>query len=75
MDGKTYKGITNYGARPTFEDETVVTETYLDGFDGDLYGKNLTITLLKYLRPIRKFACAEQLIQQLKLDKENCLDD
>ena len=68
LDGKAYKGITNYGARPTFLDEKVWTETYLDGFDGDLYGKELKVEFVRYLRDIQKFDTAEGLKKQLTED-------
>lgn len=68
VDGKEYKGITNYGARPTFDNEKVLTETYFDGFDGDLYGKTLEIRFTRYLRDIEKFESVETLKQQLQKD-------
>lgn len=68
LDGKVYKGITNYGARPTFSDESVWTETYLDGFLGDLYGRTLKIEFVRYLREICKFESAEDLKGQLIQD-------
>lgn len=68
VNGKTYKGITNYGARPTFGDESVWTETYLDGFDGDLYGKTLKVEFVRFLREITKFESAEALKAQLQED-------
>lgn len=68
VDGKTYKGITNYGARPTFADETVVTETYLDVFDGDLYGKKLKVEFIRYLRGVQKFDSVDGLKKQLEED-------
>jgi riboflavin kinase/FMN adenylyltransferase len=68
VDGKAYKGITNYGARPTFDNAQVWTETYLDGFDGDLYGKELTVYFRRYLRDIRKFANGAALQAQLQED-------
>lgn len=68
VDGTEYKGITNYGARPTFADETVVTETYLDGFDGDLYGKTLKVEFIRYLRDVRKFDSVDSLKKQLEED-------
>ncbi len=70
VDGKEYKGITNYGARPTFENEIVWTETYLDGFDGDLYGKELRVEFVRFLREITKFSGAEELKAQLTKDIE-----
>lgn len=68
VDGKVYKGITNYGARPTFENDTVLTETYLDGFDGDLYGKTLRVEFVRYLRDIQKFDGVDALKKQLEED-------
>lgn len=68
IDGKAYKGITNYGARPTFDNRRVITETYLHGFDGDLYGQILTVELVRYLRPIEKFDSVETLVKQLQTD-------
>ena len=70
VDGKTYKGITNYGARPTFDEHTVLTETYLDGFSGDLYGKELKVEFVRYLRDIEKFDGIESLKKQLTKDIE-----
>ena len=68
VDGKEYKGITNYGARPTFENEDILTETYLDGFEGDLYGEELQVRFVRYLRGIEKFNSAEALKKQLTED-------
>jgi riboflavin kinase/FMN adenylyltransferase len=46
----------------------VLTETYLDGFDGDLYGKTLKIEFVRYLRDIQRFEDIEKLKQQLQAD-------
>ena len=70
VNGIAYKGITNYGARPTFEDETELTETYLDGFKGDLYGKTLKVEFVRFLREIQKFESVEALKKQLEEDIE-----
>ena len=53
VDGKEYKGISNFGSRPTFDNARVLTETYLDEFDGDLYGRTITVRFLRYLRDIK----------------------
>ena len=68
IDGVWYKGITNYGARPTFDDKKVTLETYLDGFKGDLYGKTLKIEFVRFLRAIQKFESVEDLKEQLTKD-------
>ena len=74
VDGKLYKGITNYGARPTFEDETVLTETHLDGFEGNLYGRELKVEFLRYLRDVQKFESVEKLQEQLEKDRRQVRD-
>ena len=75
IDGKTYKGITNYGARPTFDNDEVWTETHLIGFDGNLYGKRLTINFIKFLREIKKFDNASALKAQLEEDVRRVTED
>ena len=66
--GKWYHAITNYGARPTFENDRVVTESYLDGFEGDLYGEEIQIRFTRYLREVRKFESVSALQAQLRED-------
>ncbi len=68
VNGKTYQAITNYGARPTFENDSVVTETHLIGFEGDLYNQTLNVQFIRYLRDIQKFNNVEQLQNQLRCD-------
>lgn len=68
VDGRAYKGITNFGARPTFGDDVVMTETHLIGFNGDLYGRELSVQFTRYLRDIQKFDSAEKLKEQLTKD-------
>lgn len=69
IDGKEYKGITNFGARPTFYNNMVVTETHFLGFSGDLYGRTLSIQFVRFLREIKAFSSAENLSVQLEFDK------
>ena len=68
VDGVTYRGITNYGARPTFQDNTILTETYLEGFQGNLYGKTIKISFKRFLRNVKKFENVEALKTQLEED-------
>ena len=68
IDGKEYKGITNYGSRPTFLNTATLTETHLCGFSGDLYGRELTVRFLRFLREIKKFANPAALQAQLQTD-------
>lgn len=70
LDGKEYRGIANYGARPTFGDGRVVLEAYFDGYTGDLYGKEIAVYFDDFLREIKKFDSAEALSAQLTKDLE-----
>ena len=65
-----YRGIANFGPRPTFGDGRVVCETYIDGFSGDLYGKELTVRFDFRIRGVMKFSSAEELKKQLEKDLE-----
>ncbi len=75
IENVTYKGITNYGHRPTFDENADCTETYLDGFSGDLYGKTLKVEFVRYLRDIQKFESAELLKAQLEKDIRGVRND
>lgn len=68
IDGISYKGITNYGARPTFLDREIWTETHFISYTGDLYGKKIKIEFERFLREIKKFDSAEELKSQLIKD-------
>lgn len=68
---KRYKGIANYGPRPTFGEEEPLVEVFLNGFEGENYGEEITVEFAEYLRDITKFGSAEQLSEQLKKDMES----
>jgi riboflavin kinase/FMN adenylyltransferase len=46
-----HDGVANFGIRPMFEAATPLLETWLFDFDGDLYGRHLSVELVAYLRP------------------------
>ena len=48
------------------------TEAHLLGFEGDLYGKMLTLEIAKFLREYKKFESEAELINQIKKDLEQC---
>ena len=65
-DGTQYVGVTNVGVRPTVSDaDRVTVETYLAGFDGDLYGQELRLDFCAYLRPEKKFPSTRELHDQI----------
>ena len=55
VDGASYPAVTNVGTRPTVGGQNVTVEPWILDFDGDLYGKELTLEFCKFLRPEIKF--------------------
>lgn len=66
-------GMMNIGYRPTLDNGPQRSlEVHLLDFDGNLYGDEIKIEFLKFLRGEKKFDSIEQLQQQLKLDEKEC---
>ena len=70
-EGKEYIGVTNVGSRPTFDGGSVRSETYILDFSGDLYGKQVTIELYKFIRDEKKFPDGDTLRTQIALDVQS----
>ena len=68
LDGKIYKTIINYGARPTFDLSEKLLEAHIIDFCGELYGKEITLQFDGFIRDIKKFDDQEQLKSQLEKD-------
>lgn len=69
LDGKTYRGITDIGRKPTVEGtHSVGVETYIYDFDGNVYGKNVRVDILHFVRPELRFEGLGQLQGQLSKD-------
>lgn len=69
VDQKQYAAITNLGTRPTVSnDGRVNAETFICGYDGDLYGKEAKITLLLFHRPEKRFSSADELFRTISED-------
>lgn len=68
-DGEHYRGICNVGVRPTVNDgRDVNCETFIFDFEGDLYGKPLTVAFLHFLREEQRFADLAALEAQIRCD-------
>lgn len=64
----TYGGAASIGVRPMFGDNVPNCETFIFDFKGDLYGAELSVALIEYLRPELKFDSLEALIEQMDKD-------
>lgn len=69
-DGSRHACAINIGRRPTFYEHTEqsLLEAHLIDFEGDLYGEELRVSFVDFLRSERKFDGLEHLVEQLKLD-------
>jgi riboflavin kinase/FMN adenylyltransferase len=67
--GQWYAGVMNVGTKPTFHDAAHRSlEAHLFHFAGDLYGQQVRVELLDYLREERKFFSIDELIAQIRAD-------
>ncbi len=70
VDGEQKAGITNIGTRPTFEEHQVEAriETHILDYYEDLYGQDMVLEFVQYLRPEKKFDSVEELKLQVQTD-------
>ena len=68
VEGHTYVAVTNIGTRPTVSGAGITVEPWLLDFDGDLYGKEITLKFHKFLRPEQKFDSLDALKTQIRED-------
>ncbi len=70
IDGKVYNGISNLGKKPTVGEHIVGLETHIFDFNEDVYGKLIEVSLLKYIRPEKRFGSVEELVENISRDIE-----
>lgn len=62
IGGQSYHAISNIGVKPTVsKEEKVLAESFLFDYGGDAYGKSVSIELLEFCRPERRFENIEEL--------------
>jgi riboflavin kinase/FMN adenylyltransferase len=64
-----YAGMMNIGHRPTVNGTRRTIEVNIFDFKGDLYGENIRVETMDYIRGEQKFSSLEALKDQLSLDK------
>lgn len=66
IDGKEHLAVTNIGTRPTVNGHHVTVEPWILDFEGDLYGKELTLQFYEFLRAEQKFDSLEALQAEIR---------
>jgi len=70
LDGVVYPGVVNLGYRPTVSSgkSERILEIHLLDFDREIYGKDLEVRFVRYLRPEKKFENVDALVRQIEFD-------
>jgi riboflavin kinase/FMN adenylyltransferase len=68
LDGRRYPAATNIGVRPTVNGRSLIVESHLIGFEGDLYGQELTLDFESRIRDEKKFPGLDALTTQIWAD-------
>lgn len=64
----TYAAVVNIGNNPTVGNNHLTIEAHLIHYQGDLYGKTITVALREYIRAERKFDSLQELQEQIRKD-------
>ena len=70
VDGVKYKSAVNIGKNPTFDAKERTIESYILDFDGEIYGKTVTVEFLERIRGDKKFESIDELKKQIEHDIE-----
>lgn len=70
MQDKQYSSLTFIGQAKTFNEKKFHAETYILDFHQNIYGKWISISLLKKIRGNIKFKSAEELVAQMQKDEK-----
>jgi len=68
VDGLRYRAAISVGAASTFGVDVFSIEPHLLDFEGDLYGKTITLYFISYLRPMKTFDSPEELKEAIMCD-------
>ena len=70
VDDEWHQGMVNVGVRPTLDNGTQLSvEVNIFDFDGDIYGKPITLQFIKFLRLEFKLGSIDELRAQLTRDR------
>ena len=69
VDEREYRVIINIGRHPTAPEGAPTVEAHLIGYSGDLYGREISVRLIRFLRGETKFPSLDALKEQLERDK------
>ena len=68
IDGTTHQSVSNFGRRPTVGADAPLLETHIFDFDGDLYGREIDVAFIEFIRDEKKFDGIAPLKAQIAKD-------
>jgi riboflavin kinase/FMN adenylyltransferase len=68
VGGRLIDGVASFGRRPTFDNGAPLLEVFLFDFDGDLYGQQIDVAFISWIRAEAKFDSVEALKRQMDAD-------
>ncbi len=75
IDDNSYCGVTNVGVKPTVGNYAPLYETWMPEYKGDdIYGKTVTVELIDFIRPEKKFANFEDLKENVLQNAKQALE-
>ena len=71
--GEPMPAMMNIGTRPTYNGSSQTLEVHIIGYEGDLYGQDVTVTFAERIRSEQPFDSPSALASQLQLDRKACI--
>jgi riboflavin kinase/FMN adenylyltransferase len=72
--GRRYDGVANFGRRPMFDSGVVLLEVFLFDFAGDLYGQNIDVAFIDWIREEKMFGSVDELVRAMQEDARRARD-
>ena len=69
VENNVYSAVANIGVCPTFDPRVAHVEVHIIDFSGDIYGNEVKLYLLGFLRDEQRFSDINELKMQINIDK------
>ena len=70
VDGVVHNGVASFGRRPTVDNGPPLLEVFVFDFASDLYGKEVEVDFVEWIRGEEKFASLDALVERIRLDEK-----
>jgi riboflavin kinase / FMN adenylyltransferase len=67
-EGRRYDGVANFGRRPMFDSGVILLEVFLFDFSGDLYGRDIDVAFIDWIRDEKVFSSVGELVRNMDND-------